>query len=333
MPTNSKPRVSVCMLAYNHAPWIEQAIRSVLDQQVDFGVEVVVGEDCSPDNTREIVRAMAAADDRVRLLAHPSNIGAPRNYLTTVAACRGEYIAFCEGDDYWHRLDKLRLQVPLLDADPSMSLVCSDFDTLWDGTGRRMTECNRRARRVPSELPDLCHVLRGTPTSGIQTCTVVARASMLREAIATDPEFTNVRMDPAGDTPLWLALAVRGRIGYVPQSLATYRRIAESATQSNSSAKVLRISIGMKEQMLRLIDDYHLPQTERQRHLHDIALRQLKLAYFEQDRTLAQRARTAIGRLGPVEWLHYWGAQQSWRRRAVQPLLAVLSRDLIPTSR
>ena len=112
-PTDSGPpevKVSVAMVTYNHEPFIAQAIESVLMQQTEFGVELIIGEDCSTDGTREIVRAYAKRySERVHLRLPEQNQGAGANFLATLKACRGEYIALCEGDDYWtdpHKLDK-----------------------------------------------------------------------------------------------------------------------------------------------------------------------------------------------------------------------------------
>ena len=88
------PLVSVCMTTYNHERYIAQAIESVLRQQTDFAVEVVVGEDCSTDNTLAICREYEAKyPDRVRVVASERNIGMHANYRRTIEACRGEYVA------------------------------------------------------------------------------------------------------------------------------------------------------------------------------------------------------------------------------------------------
>ena len=75
------PLVSVCMTTYNHEPYIAEAIESVLAQQTSFGVELVVGEDCSTDRTAAICREYAAKyPDRIRLVTSPENVGWRANY-------------------------------------------------------------------------------------------------------------------------------------------------------------------------------------------------------------------------------------------------------------
>lgn len=112
------PKVSVCMIAYKHEAYIRQAIESVLSQDVDFPIELVIGDDCSPDGTAAICEEFARRDARVRLLSRERNLGVMPNFTRTLMACTGEYIAVCEGDDYWTDPQKLRKQVQFLDAHP-----------------------------------------------------------------------------------------------------------------------------------------------------------------------------------------------------------------------
>lgn len=110
-------KVSVLMLAYNHERYIRQALDSVVGQRTDFRFEVVVGEDCSTDGTRGIVREYAQRyPDLVKPLFRKKNLGACRNVVSTLRHCKGEYIAFLECDDYWTDMEKLQKQADYLDA-------------------------------------------------------------------------------------------------------------------------------------------------------------------------------------------------------------------------
>ncbi len=112
--------VSVVFITYNHEKYVEKALRSVLEQETDFDFEVVVGEDCSTDRTREIVSSVAAEyPGRVNLLFREKNLGRPtKNVYETTMACKGEFIAYLEGDDYWTDKKKLQKQVDFLRAHP-----------------------------------------------------------------------------------------------------------------------------------------------------------------------------------------------------------------------
>ncbi len=111
-----KVKVSIVMLAYNHERFIEQALNSILMQQVDFAYEVIVGEDCSTDSTRSIIKRYEDEfGGRMKPIYREKNMGAARNMLDCLEHCQGEYIALLEGDDYWETSDKLAYQVHFLD--------------------------------------------------------------------------------------------------------------------------------------------------------------------------------------------------------------------------
>lgn len=99
------------MTTYNHAPYIARAIESVLAQRTSFAVELLLGEDCSSDSTPDICRSYAARyPDRIRLVTSEHNVGMRANYRRTIEACRGRYVAICDGDDWWcdpEKLDRL----------------------------------------------------------------------------------------------------------------------------------------------------------------------------------------------------------------------------------
>ena len=115
------PKLSVVFITYNHEPYIRQSLDGILMQRVNFDYEIVVGEDCSSDGTRDILREYAARyPDKFRLLFRRKNLGRPTlNVYKTAMRARGEYLAFLEGDDYWTDPDKLQKQVDFLDANPS----------------------------------------------------------------------------------------------------------------------------------------------------------------------------------------------------------------------
>ena len=87
-------KASVLMVTYNHQEFIAQALDSVLMQEVDFEYEIIIGEDCSTDNTRQIViDYQRKYPDKIRLLLPEVNLGAHENFIATYKACNGKYIA------------------------------------------------------------------------------------------------------------------------------------------------------------------------------------------------------------------------------------------------
>ena len=127
------PTVSVCCITYNHERFLVQTIESVLMQATDFRVEMVIGEDCSTDSTRRIAQEYEKQyPGRIRVLAQNTNLGIMPNLMATMAACKGEYIAFLEGDDYWTDINKLQIQVDALRANAECALCFHDAEIFHD---------------------------------------------------------------------------------------------------------------------------------------------------------------------------------------------------------
>jgi Glycosyltransferases involved in cell wall biogenesis len=104
----TQPLVSVCCITYNHEPYIAQAIEGMLMQKTDLPIELIIGEDCSTNRTRElVVDYQKKHPDIIRESTSEKNVGMHKNGQRMGKACRGEYIALCEGDDYWIELLKL----------------------------------------------------------------------------------------------------------------------------------------------------------------------------------------------------------------------------------
>ena len=119
----AEPMVSVLMMTYNHEPLIAEAIRGVVEQECDFAVELLIGEDCSTDRTREICEAYQKRYPHiVRLVVSDANIKRRGNFARICARARGRYVALCEGDDRWVNPRKLARQVSLLEEHPESAM-------------------------------------------------------------------------------------------------------------------------------------------------------------------------------------------------------------------
>lgn len=328
------PLISVKMTTYNHGPFIAQSIEGVLQQESSFPFELVIGEDCSTDGTREIVTDYQRRHPGIiRVVTSDANVGMVRNSRRTHKACRGRYIAFCEGDDFWHRPDKLQIQVEFLKTHPNCGMVCSDYDVYIPSQKKRIQSWNRQHGCNPAGITCVSGILRGSYYSGILTCTVLARKELIDHVIVGDPSFYSNEKQPALDTRLWVELFLLSGIGYIDEPLATYNRPEQSATRNPDRKKVLRTSIAMKEQMIFLIDKHQLPEEERQRHLQDLWRRKLKLAFYEGNQEEAEEAREHLKHLLFVERLHYIGAKHSIAKSLFMPILGLIDRDLIPTAK
>lgn len=118
-------KISVVVITYNQQETIAQTLDSILCQKGDFQLEVVVGEDCSTDNTGAICQEYVARyPEQVVLLDNKQNMGIMRNFANTIKHCAGDLLAICAGDDYWCDAKKLQKQKDFLDTHPQYG-VCT----------------------------------------------------------------------------------------------------------------------------------------------------------------------------------------------------------------
>lgn len=119
-------KVSVFVVTYNQEKLIGQCLDSIISQQTGFDFEIVIGDDFSQDGTREVCLGYARQHDNVRVLESTQNVGVVANWIKVLSACNGEYIALCEGDDYWTDPYKLRKQVDILDANKQYDMCVTN---------------------------------------------------------------------------------------------------------------------------------------------------------------------------------------------------------------
>ena len=117
------PLVSIVCITFNHEEFISEAIDSFLAQKTEFPFEVVIGDDFSADNTVEVVKKYTRQYPAIiKLITRDENIGMSANLLDCFNRCKGEYIAICEGDDYWITSKKLQTQVDLMTQYPDINI-------------------------------------------------------------------------------------------------------------------------------------------------------------------------------------------------------------------
>ncbi|MFM5867645.1 glycosyltransferase family 2 protein [Aeromonas caviae] len=126
-PVDEPIRVSVCCITYKQEQYIAQAIDSFLMQKTTFPFEIVIGEDCGGDGTMSILyEYQKRYPNLIKIITSEQNIGANANLLRVFTAARGDYIAICEGDDYWISEQKLTKQKEILDIYSDIDLVTSN---------------------------------------------------------------------------------------------------------------------------------------------------------------------------------------------------------------
>lgn len=251
------PLVSIVMPTYHHERYLRDAIGGVIRQKADFPIELIISDDSSTDRTREIaLMYQRAYPERIRVLAGEQNVGMHENAARLIAAARGRYLAFCEGDDCWDRSDKLAAQVAVLESDPTISLVCSSWRTISEEGAVLVPDVLDIDRSCAHQF-GLDDILAGR----IKTVTVCTKTEVIRHALR-ESCLCSLGRYPFGDAPMWVEASRQGRCLCLPQPYATYRLSLNSATRPRDIMDVYRFIAGSCEFDRDVLGLYRLPQGE-----------------------------------------------------------------------
>lgn len=223
-----KPEVTVAIITYRHEKYIRQCLDSVFAQETDFDFEVVVAEDASPDNTRQILLEYKEKyGDQLILVLHDTNLGPGGNSDSMMPYIRGKYIAVVEGDDCWTDMHKLQKQYDILEKHPEYSAVCCD-NMLIDPSGKTVEKsCLRLKTDIEKTMKDWLN----EPYS-VHTCTVFRRNFFSY----SDPKYKKMRLSAPtmGDLISFSLLYDYGPI-YVMKDVMAAHRIAGPEDSSSFS--------------------------------------------------------------------------------------------------
>ena len=211
-PSNGPPIVSVLMLTHNHGAYLQKAIASVQTQSLQAW-ELLIGEDASSDNTSTIAYEAAAGDSRIRVFSSPGGaLGFHCNFARLLAAARAPYVAFLEGDDWWHEPRKLEWQVTMLQSDPSLAF-CGGYTRVLD---QRPNPGPHSAQIGPAAGDDRLALLDLISAYSFHFSSVM----MCRQAVKL-PSW--IFSQYCLDRPLYLLAASQGDAGVIHADLSTYR--------------------------------------------------------------------------------------------------------------
>ena len=254
------PLVSVCITTFNHAPYIGRAIESVQRQRVAFPIEIIIGDDCSEDATLSIIERYAAEDSRIRVLRAERNEGMHLNYRRTLLAARGEWVALCDGDDFWSDDEKLARQIAALDASPEAGMCYTRSYRFREGA-----EAERWIYPKGELYTDFGHLLRNNTVENI---TAIARRELIEQYYAEiKPEQHAEWL--TDDAPMWIWFAMRSRIIALECPTASHRLLAESQSQSTDYRR--RIAFCDSTSSIAIFmarhfgEPHHIAHIERQR--------------------------------------------------------------------
>lgn len=232
------PLVSVCCITYNHAQFIRKCLDGFLMQQTDFPIEILIHDDCSTDGTTEIIREYEAKYPNLIFPLYEEENQYQQGKAGEIdfynyRRARGKYIAYCEGDDYWIDPLKLQKQVDFLESHKDYDLV---------HTHRRI-----EMRGKFYDTPIISYIETKETllqTCSIATCTVMFGAKIFNSIKDEYQSLVTRNKLPMSDYPLWLLIAEKSKIGYLPDATANYRMLPESASHSKSKSKMYNFDKG-----------------------------------------------------------------------------------------
>lgn len=246
------PLVSVCMCTYNHENYLSEAIESILLQKTGFLIELLIGEDCSTDNTRKIVeKYVSAYPDLIIPVFPPKNVGSTRNLLSLIEKARGKYIAICDGDDYWTDPLKLQKETDFLEQNDEYGMVCS-IAAMYIQDEMKMDGYLGDAKVESYET-----LIAGY--DDVAAPTMFLRKDLFRNCIA-DSEFFITR-NMFFDTAIAYWYAYHSKIKFFDNISAVYRVLANSGCHTSDPDRRLNMDLNYSYIKLYFLLKYPVLET------------------------------------------------------------------------
>jgi len=221
--------VSIVCLTYNHEKYIVDALNGFLCQKTTFKFEILIGEDSSTDDTRKIcTNYLNQYPDKIRIINSEKNLGYIENFLRTSSFAQGEYIALCEGDDFWTDPYKLQKQVNFLINNPDCAMVHTDKRIL---VGDKYFQADPVVVLKDKTFEDIII------SNYICALTVLVRKTVfitaLRIAFIPAKKYNWMTLD----YPIFLEIALRNKIGYINEITGVHRLVPDSISHSTDAKK------------------------------------------------------------------------------------------------
>lgn len=245
----NQPKVSILVPVFNHAKFIGQMIQGALMQQTDFAFEIIIGDDASTDGTQAIIQQYASQFPQIKAFLHPQNLGptTPRelggknNVAFLFEQCSGQYIALCEGDDYWTDALKLQKQVDFLDNHPEYSICHHQLEVIYEDNSPAHP-FNDPDQADTSDISDL---LRDNKWI-LGTASTVFR-NVFQSGLA-DWWWKSA----SGDLGIFIQAARHGKIKYLPETMGCYRKHSGGMTTIHTPKNLFFLQNRME--MFKAID-------------------------------------------------------------------------------
>lgn len=206
--------VDVILISYNQQQYIRQAIESILMQKFDGKVEIIVADDCSTDQTLEIIKEYEEQSPyRFVYLEGTHNLGFHANYRRAFKACNGDYVAILEGDDWWHSDKHLQQHVDFLERHSRFSMSFNRISHYYEKDDT--VQLSRWGFPKDYFAISLKNQIQGNQIGNLSSCVFRAKniQALPEKFFATD----------FADWELGMCMAEHGPIAYLEESTSTYR--------------------------------------------------------------------------------------------------------------
>ena len=311
--------ISVIVCTYNQQATIGRTLDSILMQQCHVPFEIVVGEDCSTDETLRICQEYADRyPDIVRIMANARNKGLVDNYFDCILASRGEYIADCAGDDFWTDPLKLEREVSVLEQHPEVTLVHTNWQFYDEATGQ--TRPNGADISHIQPFTDgkrlLLSIITQTRHPIIQLCTSLYRKQVFLEAYQNDTPLFRSKDFGCEDLQIACVMADKGTIAFLPAITLNYSVGTSSISNTHDEQRQYRFVRQVTNVSYYLCKKYRLHNTATEQYF-TYRLYALSMHAF---RCHSHVLRDDVKRLRDT-----WQATPDWRYRLVH---LVMSTDI-----
>jgi glycosyltransferase involved in cell wall biosynthesis len=235
--------IPIC--AYNHEKFIAQAIEGVIMQKTNFKFRLLIGEDASTDNTRNVILKYALAYPEIIFpILHDINLGAKENTKILLSRCTSKYLAMCDGDDYWTDVNKLQKQVDFLEANEAYSMCFHEADVI--NKAGFLQKFNGITEDRDFDLIDL------TQSNFISSASVVFRKKNIENLPVLFVQLS------AWDWGFHLLNAEKGKIRYFKDCMSVYRKHAGGMWSSLSQKEMVIKGVELMKQLDKCFDyKYH----------------------------------------------------------------------------
>lgn len=225
---SNKKKLSILIITFNQENFITKTLDSIVSQKHNYDYEIVIGEDCSKDGTRDVIKQYEKKyPGIIKPIYNEVNLGLVKNYFNTLAACSGEYIMECAGDDYWLD-DKVLTQIDFMDKNPDVGM-CYGKALCWIDNLNKFSK-----NTIGKKKETFSDFVFGNE---VPAPTVCYRKDLMFEYVKQiEPLTKNWKME---DLPQWLWFSKRTKISFLDKSFAVYRVSNESASHSKDMDKEL----------------------------------------------------------------------------------------------